>query len=103
MWKVLANMQIKKFDNFLKFAKKIENPERFKVFPRGGIDIFYNERKVAMIYLIISSTKDFRRGDIVINTDISDKKRDLLQNERIRMGEKIWIDLIKQYEKEESL
>ncbi len=98
MWKILKNIKIKDFDKFLKFAKQKEEPEKFKVVLKGGINIFHGGRKIAMIYRVNSNTKNFSGGDVVLNTDIFDKKRDILQSERIEVGTKIWNDLMEQYE-----
>lgn len=97
MWKKLSNMKIKEFDKFLKFAKQKEEPERFKVILKGGIDIFENRKNIAMIYLIISSTKNFRRGDVILNTDISGRKGNLSVREKLEITEKIWNKLIEEY------
>jgi hypothetical protein len=98
MWKRIDNLKISEFDNILKIAKEVEIPNKFKATLKGGIDIFFNGRKVAMIYYIFSSTRDFNKGDIILNTDVFDRRRDITPSERIKLGEQIWEDLIKKHE-----
>ncbi len=70
----LDNLKIPEFDKFLKFAKKQEDNVNFKVILWGGIDIFENGEKIAMIYRLNNITSDgFKEGDILANTDVSKK------------------------------
>ena len=100
MYRKLDNMEIKEFDDFLKFAKKREN-ENFKVFLKSGIDIFQNEEKISMIWILINSARGgFVRGDVVYEIK-NPGKRDLTLYEKIEKIRNIYWNLKEEFKQTE--
>jgi|SRR3989344_6031191 len=92
MYRRLDNMEIKEFDDFLKFSKKKETKD-FKVILKGGIDIFQDEEKISMIWILINSAQGgFVRGDVVYEVK-NPKKRDLTLYDKIEKTRNIYNNL----------
>ena len=94
MYRKLDNMEIKEFDDFLKFSKKREN-KNFKVSLKGGIDIFQDGEKISMIWILINSARGGFVGGNVVYEIKNPRKRNLTLYEKIEKTKNIYDNLNK--------
>jgi hypothetical protein len=95
MKKFIKRMKGSEYTKFLKFIKKTVDDERFNVVGIGGIEFYYEGRKVISLY---SENRHHGEEDIVLNTDTSDKKRDISPEERVRFAKEILEELFEKFE-----
>jgi len=90
----LGKPSIKEFDKKLVFAKSTKITDNFKAILKGGIDIFHNGAKVAMIY--------YNKDDgVIIDTagfDTSNfDKAGISPKDSIKLGKSIWAKITTEY------
>lgn len=95
MYRYLGNMEIKEFDDFLKFFKKRAN-EDFEVVG-SAMDILKDGEKVSIIWILVNSAGGgFRRGDIVFEIR-NPKKRNISLYEKIEKTKKVYNELKEEF------